>query len=65
MSWNLTMHILGWLCLIGMAATAIVTIVETVRPQWRRILSLAAGNIEPEFATPPPARAVRRAGTPA
>lgn len=49
MNWNAVMHIAGWVCLLSAFAIAVWSMYEVVRPQWRRILSLAAGNIEPAF----------------
>lgn len=42
-------HAAGCACLIAMFVIAIWAMVEVVAPQWRRILSLAAGNVEPDF----------------
>lgn len=42
-------HAAGCTCLIAMFVTAIWAMVEVVAPRWRRILSLAAGNVEPAF----------------
>lgn len=36
----------GWACLLIMLVIAIWSMFEVVAPQWRRILSLAAGNIK-------------------
>lgn len=44
------MHAAGWACLLIIFAIAVWSTVEVVAPQWRRILSLATGNIEPVFA---------------
>jgi hypothetical protein len=46
-NWNATMHVAGWICLLTILVVAIWSMYQVVRPQWRRILSLAAGNIEP------------------
>ena len=40
-------HAMGWACLLAIFAIAVRSMVQVVAPQWRRILSLAAGNIEP------------------
>jgi hypothetical protein len=50
MSWNAAAHLTGWLCLLAMLLIALYAMYEVVAPQWRRILSLAAGNIEPAFS---------------
>ena len=42
--------VIGIMIFSGAFATAAVTIVSMVVPQWRRIMSLAAGNRETAFA---------------
>ena len=42
--------VLSILIFAGAAASALGVIVLTVGPQWRRVLNLAAGNIEQSFA---------------
>lgn len=49
------LHIVGWLCLIAIAEVAILTLIETVAPQWRRIWRLATGHIDPMTAPLSPA----------
>ena len=49
MSWNLAMHIAGWVCLLSILGIALFSMYEVVAPQWQRILRLAAGEIEPAF----------------
>jgi hypothetical protein len=60
MSWNAAMHIAGWVCLLTILGIALFAMFEVVGPQWRRILRLAAGNIEPAFAPVPTGCAVSR-----
>ena len=47
------MHAIGWACLLTIFVIAVWSMFQVVAPQWRRILSLAAGNIEPTFAPRP------------
>lgn len=46
----MVMQVLASLAFSGAAAAAGATIYTSVAPQWRRILSLAAGNPEVSFA---------------
>ena len=51
-------HALGAASLFVMASAggySVYAIAATVAPQWRRIVRLAAGNIEPAIAPVPPA----------
>ncbi len=41
---------IGFVVFSGAFATATAVIATSVAPQWRRILSLAAGNVETGFA---------------
>ena len=50
MTMHAAMHAAGWACLLVIFVLAVWSMVEVVVPQWRRILALAAGNIEPECA---------------
>ena len=42
--------VLGVVVFAGAFLTAVGVIAATVAPQWRRIVSLASGNVEPAFA---------------
>ncbi len=42
--------VLGIVVFAGAFLTAVGVIAATVAPQWRRIVSLASGNVEPAFA---------------
>lgn len=52
---NAIIHIVGCLCLGMIAVIAVTSIVTSVAPQWRRILRLATGHIDPAFEPVPPA----------
>ena len=42
--------VLGTMIFGGALATSVAVIAASIAPQWQRILALAAGRIEPNFA---------------